>query len=225
MHKTRITLSTIALMTAACSLAHADIINGTITADNHYSLYTSSADVFTYHGGNEIGAGGNPGSYNWSIAEPYTFDAGDFLYIAAWSDDSVAQGVLAQFNFTTRDSLMSGDPRWMVYGTKINRGDGDPHPDATEVAAHVATADSGNLWETPFVGDANGVEPWGMIADISGNARWMWKNVIGDPDPLHGGSGASEMLIFRTTIPAPGSSALLAIGGFFAARRRRVESP
>lgn len=209
---------------AVCGLsaaAHAEPINGVVTADNHYALYTSSGNIFSYHGGNELGSGGAPGAYNWSVAEPYTFEAGDFLYIAAWSDDSVAQGVLAEFNLSTRDSIMSGDSRWVVYGTNINRGDGDPHPDANEIAGHVNYADANSLWETPFTGDANGVQPWGTIAGISDSARWMWKDVIGDSDPLHGGSGAGEMLIFRTVVPAPGSAALLGLAGLLVKRRRR----
>jgi len=91
--------------------ANADLVNGTITADNHYALYSSQGNVFSYHGGNEITSGGNPGTYNWSQAEPYQFEVGEFLYIAAWSDDSVAQGVLAEFHSDALGTLMSGDSR------------------------------------------------------------------------------------------------------------------
>ncbi|MBC7773172.1 MAG: PEP-CTERM sorting domain-containing protein [Pyrinomonadaceae bacterium] len=205
-------------------IANAEIMSGTITADNHYALYSSAGNVFSYHGGNELDAGGVPGTYNWSVAESYSFEAGDFLYIAAWSDDSVAQGVLAQFQSDTLGLILSGDPRWQVYGTNINRNDGDPHPDAMEIAGHVGYADSNALWEAPFIGGDNGVTPWGNIVGIDEEAQWMWMNSVGDPDPLSGGSAGAEMLIYRTVVPAPSSLAFLGLaglGGLTTLRRRR----
>jgi len=212
------------MLLAVCGFAaaaDAEIVSGTITADNHYALYSSAGDVFSYHGGNEVGAGGAPGQYNWSVAESYEFEAGDFIYIAAWSDDSVAQGVLAQFSSSSLGTILSGDIRWQVYGTNINRGDGDPHPDAAEIGAHVGVADANNLWETPYVGGLNGVQPWDTIAGVPDEACWMWMDIADDADPLNGGSGAAEMLIFRTPVPAPSTAALLVFGAFGARRRRR----
>lgn len=203
--------------------AQADLVTATVTADNHYALYSSAGSTFSYHGGNELGAGGAPGTYNWSIAEPYTFNAGDFIYIAAWSDDSVAQGVLGQFNTTSLGDILTGDPRWEVYATNINLGDGSPHPTALAIGGHVTFATANNLWETPFVGGLNGIAPWGTIAGVSANANWMWKNVPGDPDPLQGGSGAAEMLIFRTAVPTPGAAAIIGLGSVVAMRRRRCK--
>src|SRR5688572_26473322 len=125
---------------AFCSVAHADQFQATVTADNHYALYTSSGSAFSYLGGNETGSAGSSGSYNWSVAEPYQFQADQFLYIAAWSDDSTAQGVLAQFDSLSWGSILSGDPRWQIYATGAPRGDGDPHPDVFEIASLVAVA-------------------------------------------------------------------------------------
>lgn len=231
MNRTLAAALTAAAAATIASQAKADQITGTITADNHYSLYTSTSGAFSYHGGNELGSAGDPGTYNWSIAEDHEFAAGDFLYIAAWSDDSVAQGVLGQFQFSSgmgdsgsmADFILSGDPRWQVYGTGINRGDGDAHPAALEIADHVAFADLNSLWEAPFVGATNGSspEPWGMISGISESAQWMWRAAAGDENPLIGGSGEGEMLIFRTAVPAPGAAAMIALGGLTALRRRR----
>jgi MYXO-CTERM domain-containing protein len=217
--------SKIAMMVAASmgmiSLANAELVTGTITADNHYSLYSSVGNSFAYHGGNELGAGGSPGTYNWSQAETYSFNAGDVLYIAAWSDDSVAQAVLCQFASAGLGTILSGDTRWEVFATNVNLGNGSPHPTASAIAGHVAFADANSLWEGVFAGGNNGISPWGTIAGITSNAKWMWKNVPGDPDPTQGGSGAAEMLIFRTSVPAPGPVALLGLGGLAMARRRR----
>ncbi|MCG3122207.1 MAG: hypothetical protein GIKADHBN_00588 [Phycisphaerales bacterium] len=205
---------------AIAAAASAATVNAVVTADNHYALYSSTGSTFFYHGGNELGAGGSPGTYNWSQAESYTFNAGDYLYIAAWSDDSVAQGVLANI-WVDGNPLHSGDPAWQVYASGLVRGDGDPHPDASEVGGHVATATTNNLWEAPHVGGANGLSPWGTIAGINGDARWMWYATPGDDDPLQGGSGAGELLIFRTEVPAPGAAALAGLGGLLIGRRRR----
>lgn len=209
------------LVASASGVALADVLNINITADNHYALYSSTSGVFSYHGGNELGSGGNPGNYNWSLPESYVIQGGDRLFIAAWSDDSVAQGVLAQIFNQSEQSLHSGNPAWRVYRTDVNRGDGDPHPGLEEMAAHVLTADTQNLWELPFVGDENGIGPWGSIPDIAANARWMWGNVDGDPDPLRDGSGAGEMLIFSMQIPTPGTLSLAGLGALCIARRRR----
>jgi len=213
-----------ASMAGFSQAANAELLTGTITADNHYALYSSTGNVFSYHGGNELGPEGNPGTYNWSQAESYSFNVGDVLYIAAWSDDAVAQGVLGQFHSDTLGTILSGDARWEVFGTNVNRGDGDPHPGALEIAGYVNYADTNALWEAPFVGGDNGVTPWGNIAGISEKARWMWMNYPGDPDPLNGGSAGAEMLIYRTVIPTPGSAVLVGlagVGGMIGYRRRR----
>jgi len=210
------------LVGAVSGIASADVLNISITADNHYALYTSTAGLFTYHGGNELGSGGSPGDYNWSMPESYTFQSGDRVFIAAWSDDSVAQGVLAQVFNQSEQSLHSGNPAWEVYRTGMNRGDGDPHPALEEIAGHVLVADTLNLWEVPFVGEENGVGPWGTVPNIVSNARWMWWNTPGDSDPLRDGSGAGEMLVFGMRIPTPGTLSLAGLGGLCLARRRRA---
>lgn len=222
------------LIAAASAAAHASvaipdgiIVTGTVTADNHYALYSSTGSDFQYHGGNETGHAGNPGRYNWSIAENYSFESGDFLYIAAWSDDRIAQGVLAEFHTDSLGTILSGDPRWQVYATHANRATGDAHPGAAEVATHAAFADANELWQSTVTGGSNGVTPWNTIAGIDTAAQWMWHGTEGVADPLRGAHGAGEMMIFRTAltnpppVPAPGAFALLGLGGLLITKRRR----
>ncbi|MGH7241980.1 MAG: PEP-CTERM sorting domain-containing protein [Phycisphaerales bacterium] len=209
------------LVACVSGVASAEMLDIKITADNHYALYTSAGGLFTYHGGNELGSGGSPGDYNWSLPETYSFDSGDRLFIAAWSDDSVAQGVLAQVFDQYQSALHSGNPAWEVYRTNINRGDGDAHPAIEEIAGHVLTADTLNLWESTYIGEENGVGPWGTIPEIASNARWMWWNNPDAADPLRGGTSAGEMLIFSMQIPTPGALSLAGLGGLCLARRRR----
>jgi hypothetical protein len=210
------------LAMCAGATANAAQVTAMITADNHYSLYSKGgAGTLTLLGGNELGAGGAPGTYNWSKPEPHNFTTSDYFYIAAWSDNSVAQGLLAQVTIDGQ-SFDSGNPAWQVYPTFIDRGDGSAHPSAAVVAGYVATADSGNLWQTPFVGGANGIAPWGTVPGINSTARWTWINNPNQSNPLSGGSGYGETLIFRIPVPAPGAAAVLGLGGLIAARRRRA---
>ena len=215
------TLTATALLAlAAATTANADVVNATITADNHYAIYTGTDESMTLIGRNEMGAGGSSGGYNWSQPESWTFTSGAFIYIAAWSDDSVAQGLLAQIN-GPNDTYHSGDSRWQVYPTFVNRGDGDAEPTAAEMALYVADANGGNKWETPHVGGVNGIAPWGTIGGISTDIHWMWVENPNQSDPLNGGTGYGELLVFRMAVPAPGAAAALGLGGLSMMRRKR----
>jgi hypothetical protein len=221
MHNRTLLIASLALAPAIVGQARAADVAATITADNHYALYTTGNAGLALVGRNELGAGGAPGTYNWSLPESWSFTAQDKIYIAAWSDDSVAQGLLAQIVVDGVSPLHSGDAKWEVFASHINRGDGDAEPTVPEMDALIAFATGGGLWEAPFVGGNNGVAPWGLIPDLTADARWMWWNTPGDADPLRDGSGAGELLVFRIDIPTPGSSALLALGGLALFRRRR----
>lgn len=214
-------------LSIVASAANAGIVpvpnqfQATITADNHYALFVGTPDAVTLVGHNELGAGGNPGTYNWSIAEQFTFSTDGLIYIAAWSDDSVAQGVLAQI---TRgdETYHSGDARWEVYAAGLNRNDNSPVPTTGEMVSLIGLATSTNAWQSTFVGGANGTAPWGTIAGIGQAPRWMWANVAGVADPTQGGRDAGELLIFRmNTVPTPGAAALFGLGSLAIARRQR----
>ncbi len=205
--------------------ASADIVaTGLVTADNHYALYTGDPSSVTFVQRNELNGGGAPGQYNWSQPESVSFTTGDFIYIAAWSDNATAQGLLAQISLSNGDTANSGDPRWQVYRTNQDLGSGAAAPADTQVVTWINDATTNNLWETPFVGGANGIAPWGTVPGIGSAPRWMWTQVAGDPDPLSGGSGYGETLLFRMAVPTPGAMGLMAMGGLLATRRRRVTS-
>ena len=215
-------MMTTGIVAMAAGMASADSITATITADNHYALYTSTGDTFSLIGRNEIGYGGSTGGYNWSQAETWTFEAGDFIYIAGWSDDAVAQGILADIQ-GVNESFHSGDSRWQVIAAGDNLGDGSPAPTIPDLASRVAYADLNNTWETPFTGGTNGISPWGSIAGIANDINWMWRTNGDDANPLIGGTDTEEYLIFRmpTSVPAPGALALAGVGCMALSRRRR----
>lgn len=196
----------------------------TITADNHYAIYVDGPGGVSLVGGNELGAGGAPGTYNWSKAETFTFDTTGHIYIAVWSDDAVAQGLLADVRDTTSGLLLhTGVAPWEVMVTGVTKGDGSPRPAVSEIAAFSLQADTNGEWQTPFVGPKNlsSTAPWGKIAGIDEEARWTWGNPNGVANPLIGGSNHVEYQIFRMTVPGPGVIGLACVGLLAGVRRRR----
>lgn len=225
------------LMIAAAS-TRASMISATITADNHYALYVGNGagTMVTLIGGNELGAGGAPGTYNWSLPEGYGFATDlDHLYIAAWSDDHVAQGLLAEL-LIDGDSLFSGDTdRWEVYATGIDKDDGAAYPTIAELGTQIGIANAGTGgpgtsvgWTSIVPGGLNGVGPWGTVPGISGAASWMWWGV-GEGSPFAPGGDFDEYLIFRTSlqpVPLPGAALLGILGlGTVAWFKKRFNNP
>ncbi len=220
---TRKSIAAAGVIAAVAGFASAGPITATFTADNHYAIFTRSHNTFSLVSGNETGASGSTGGYNWSAAETHLFDATGWVYIAAWSDKSVAQGLIGQLT-TASETILSGDLRWDVLSTGVDRTTGDPYPTVAEMTSWVLAGDDEYAWESPHIGGANGLAPWGTIAGVSGTARWMWRNSEEVSNPLLGGNDHGELLIFRipvSAIPAPGPIALAGLGGLMLARRRR----
>lgn len=202
------------------------VTTATFTADNHYGLYADYGGMIDFIGANETGAAGAPGAYNWSQAETFNFTTPDTVYIAAWSDDRVAQGLIGQINFDGRE-VLTGDEGWEVYATGISLNDGAPVPDASLIGAQIALADLNDAWELPYVGfdNTSGTPNWGQIAGISDAARWVWRDSGRSGDnPLIGDFDHDEFLIFRmrSEVPTPGAASVIAMGGLAAYRRRRA---
>lgn len=216
-------LAAMTMLLCSAGAASAGTINATITADNHYALYVDGPGGVQYVGGNELGAGGAPGTYNWSRAESWAFQTLQYIYIAAWSDKSVAQGLLAQITLPTGQTLHTGDKAWKVMYSGINKTSGSAHPVASEIQTLAALADANDLWEAPYIGEQNlpSTGPWGRIDGITSDARWTWGNPARVADPLRGGADHAEYQVFRVAIPTPGAAALAGVGMLMCVRRRR----
>ncbi len=206
---------------ALTGVAQAALVQTTMTADNHYAIYADNGGVITFVGGNELGRLGDPGNYNWSLPETMTFNATTAIYIAAWSDDAFAQGLLGDLTINGQD-FSTGNAAWRVYRTGLDRDDDVSYPTASDVSTQLGIANANNLWEVPHVGGLNGIQPWGVIPGVStNNARWMWASQPNDTDPLIGGVDVGEYLVFCIPVPTPGVLALAAMGGLLAIRRKR----
>lgn len=216
-------LIAVAGLGVAAGVSNAGVM-ATLTADNHYALYTgNSFSDITFIGRNELGASGSPGTYNWSKAETWNFEPGAYIYVAVWSDDAVAQGWLGQFAFDNGPTLLSSSPGWEYVGSDVNLGDGDPAPTVAAIGGWVNLADTNSLWDAPFVGGANGIAPWGTIAGVSNSAKWTWGNPSNRTNPLIGGDNFEEYQVFRipTGVPTPGASAMGLLAGAMLVKRRR----
>lgn len=178
-------------------------VTAKVTADNFYAIYLGSrtGQNVRFIGRNELGPGGNPGTFNWSQAETWTFDplASDYLYIAAWSDNSVAQALIGQFTYTGGQFLTNLTDGWEVTLGNQDLGDNSPAPTVGSLGSVVAAA----TWNNVQYSLNHGVSPWGKIAGIADSAKWIW----GTPLMNTAGSGAGEYQVFRRPLtgitPAP----------------------
>ena len=151
----------------------------------------------------------------------------EYLYIVAWSDDRVTQGILGQF---VADGVgtprYTGDPGWEVCATGMDYdiGDGGPTTDVIDVQLGVCNGGGGASlgWvggeprdgmalavgepnEEGSGGDFQGVCTNPSRGDsISSEARWMWfdEDVDDGSSAFRSSSadGHGEFLIFRLRI-------------------------
>jgi len=156
-------------------------ITATITADNYFALYVGDENGVTF-----IGSGDD-----WSQPQTFTFDADpkDYLYVAAWSDGRVAQGMLGEF-VSDSDIIVTNTSDWKVYLTNHDLDGGDPAPLSSDIEADIASA----AWE-PIANSLDyGSSPWGSPTGISEDAQWIWGS------DLIGGSDYGEYQLFRTQV-------------------------
>jgi len=178
--------------------------------------------TITYIGRNEAGSGGSPGWYNWSVAESFTFnvDAGDYIYIAGWSDDNVAQGLIGQFVVDGSSTILTNTSDWDAHLTFSDLDSGSLAPTTSTMSSHIGTANS-TSWDSVSNYIDHGSKPWGNIAGVSSNADWIWGS------KLLGGSSYGEFQIFRNQVgsapvPEPGTIFLLA-GGLLGMKIKKSE--
>jgi len=161
-------------------------IDATITADNDYALYygTEDGSSVTFVGRSNV-------NDTWTSAENWSFNVkkGDYIYIAAWSDNAVAQGLLGQF-VTDLPSTILTNTDWQVYLTFEDKGNGSAEPTASEMSNKIA----GAVWSPVSDYIDHGGAPWGIVTGIDLAADWIWGS------SLRPGSGFGEYQIFRIQV-------------------------
>lgn len=209
MKKSAILLCIASLVFLITGTAGAIPFTATLTADNHYALYSGNEQEITFVGANESGFYGAPGLYNWSEAETFGLDValGDYIYVAAWSGGKVAQGLIGQFDFDC-GSILTNTSDWEVYLTLNDLGDGASPPDASEIESEISKAQ----WSSITHSVSHGAGPWESIGGINNDAQWIWGS------QLLSGSNHGEYQLFRTEIgdahhaPVPATMLLLSSG-------------
>lgn len=219
-------LSALSLLGSA-GLARADDWVIHATCDNQFAAYFGTATATNFLAGT-----GNswPTTYTFSATGR---DPSNFIYVATASDQTQAQGFIGDFTNTTNGQIaVTGDGLWEVFpagafltqmGLPPGPWPASQMPTQAQVDIAIAYASANSLWRAPGLGGLNGVGPWGTRPGISSNARWIWNNSNGSPDPTQGSVNHDEFLVFRVNgaAPAPGAMALLALAGIASARRSR----
>ncbi len=193
------------LVFGALGKAFATLVTATVTADNHYAIYYGTDANLTYVGTNESGSTGNPGTYNWSNAETWTFDVpvGQDIYVVGWSDNSTAQGWKGQF--VTSYGTLYSDSSWqyLLSSTTANDlGDGSSPPTADQVESTI-------IDNQPWLTGVNTIaySGWGTVVGLeSSQAQWIWGT------SMYPGSGAGEYQVFRHSAPTPIPAAAWLLG-------------
>ena len=151
--------------------------------------------------------------------------AEDYLYIVAWSDDSVTQGVIGQFVADgVGTNYFTGAGGWEVCATGMNF-DTDTAPSRALIESQLTVCNGGGgvsagwvnqvgrAGRALVVGEANDPTPGGSFPpictagrgdSIGSEARWIWydgdTSSGGDPFRSSDSSGGGEFLIFRLQV-------------------------
>jgi PEP-CTERM motif len=188
------------------------LIYRTLLAANHYGLYVGNNDAsnLTYVGRNELGPSGSPCTYDWSCAETWSFNAEtttDYIYVVAW-DDGGPQSWIGNFSFGST-TLVSNKASWEYLIPASTAGFGTGSSPPVSLAALDALINPSSVWSAPLVDAANGTSPWGTIAGLNPNARFLWHDTLGSASSSDG-----KYVVFRTTLasPVPEPSALALVG-------------
>ncbi len=192
-----LTLLAAALLLSATP-ARAQPITAFVTADNAYEIYCRDANGATTDLGGSTAFGSTT---QINSAETYNFNCDGCVYIAAWSDDNTAQGLLAQID-SGGQTILSGDlGYWEVCATGIDLDHGNPAPSVADLDTQIATCDSGSSWQAVTVGEDNS-SPGGTFWTVSPGAaanEWMWYesgNCPGQNSTFSPGCNHDEYLIF-----------------------------
>jgi hypothetical protein len=148
----------------------------------------------TLIGWNEPGLAGDPGSFNWSLPEEWTFNVGEgsYIYVLAW-DDGGQQMWTGHFSLPDGSMLYSDTTSWLF---TVATGPNPTSSGGLPGHATVTTDILGATWAAPAAAVPNGSGPWGVIPNLSFAAQFVWH------DTLDANSSSDDhYVIFRSLAP------------------------
>lgn len=183
---------------SAQSVSNNLAVKATLTADNHYGLFSGNADgsILNFFGRNEKGAYGgaagwnngtlggatyntnNGNGYNWSNAETWNFNVkqDDYLYVVTWDDRSVDESWVGQFDISAGDQqkqILSKPGSWEYLTTQwsANPGDMGDTPTNAVLNKEISTA----KWQDAKSRGMNDgtTSPWGRINEVTSAAEFL----------------------------------------------------
>ncbi|TPV96656.1 MAG: VWA domain-containing protein [Myxococcales bacterium FL481] len=211
-----------------------DELSVILTADNAYGLGWGSSTVL----GEYLGAVENVTAgqiFNCSDGpERYTvmreeLDGANYIYVAAYADEGVTQGLLGQVEVYNADgelerTVYTGDAGWEVCATGLafTMGSFGPDEDVLQQQLEACNAASNSGWlgadQGLAVGERNDTPrrhvvpgnefPITCAEDIDHEARWIWHDWDLDSDasafitPPGGGNPDDQFLLFRLPVPS-----------------------
>ncbi|TVQ30433.1 MAG: hypothetical protein EA376_12900 [Phycisphaeraceae bacterium] len=227
---TSLTAAAAALAIAATSASATITFDVIVTADNQYGLYTgteTSADVYIGGAFNTLASGiVSPESYNLTLPND------GYIYITAWADRAVFQGLMARFD-SSLGTFYAGQEGWEVTATGLSRPNGAPPVPESDLTTQILLANAGmnpaGGWVEPHLGPLNSdltIWPFMIGGGMGPDANWTWYDSGNDPSPnapYVNGFDHEEYLIFRlpVNVPTPGALALMGLAAPVALRRRR----
>ncbi len=179
-----------------------------VEVDNWASVWTGNfaGTALTLRSANPtVGPGGGAAFANFQTAD-------DYLYIAAWSDDAIQQGLLAQVSIDGQTILPDSANAWEVFASGIDLDNAASAPTPATLATQIGLANTGGGasfgWRVPAFGGLNNFtfppgNPWVTVAGINTLCRWMWYDTdqqpggAGQTPPFRTGWDHEEFLIFR----------------------------
>jgi hypothetical protein len=156
-------------------------VKATLTADNHYALFSGNSDGSKLNNGTLGGQTFNTSTgngWNWSGAETWNFNIkqNDYLYVVTWDDRAVDESWVGEFNITNgnkQQQLLSKEGSWEYLTTKYSTNPGDYGDTPTDAILNQEI--SGATWQNALSRGLNDgtTNPWGRINGITQDAQFL----------------------------------------------------